>query len=48
MVGWWYVTGGRMGMQSVWRDCSKFDGLLVFVPPVWRAVAAVDLPSMQF
>ena len=32
MVGWCYVTGGRMEMQSVWGDCSKFNRLLVSVP----------------
>ena len=41
MVGRCYVTGGGMEMQSVWKDCSKFDGLLVLIPP-----CGVQLPQL--
>ena len=30
-----------MEMQSVWKDCSKFDGLLVMIPP-----CGVQLPQL--
>ena len=41
MAGWCYVTWARMEMQSVWKDCSKFDGLLVLIPP-----CGVQLPQL--
>ena len=41
MVGRCYVTGDGMEMQSVWKDCSKFDGLLVMIPP-----CGVQLPQL--